>query len=354
MDKLRKPSQDFAFPTRILGGENRKFNFQWLQKFPWLAYSKLLDDAFCLSCVLFRSQGVLNGSELDRLMQSPLVNWSNACSQMTDHEQKSEVHKVSMLRMNEFKKAMENKMIPVYRALNVALKSHTESKRAKLVPIIKTVLFCGRQNVPLCGHRDDSAHYGNSDCRNFQTLLDFRVDSGDQILQKYFDTAPHDTTCCSKIIQKELITCEGEVITDEIIDEIKHSKFYAVMADEVQDCSNKEQMLSVVRYVDRNSKIQEKFIKFVLCDTDLTGEALSGKVKNCIADIGLDLKDCRGQCYDGARNMAGKCSGAVARILENNQLALYTHCASHRLNLCVAASCSLQNVRSIMDNVRVI
>ena len=126
------------------------------------------------------------------------------------------------------------------------------------------------------------------------------------------------------------------------------------MADEVQDCSNKEQMPLVTRYVGRDRKFQEKFVKFVLCDTGLTGEALSGKIKESIADLGLDLQDCRGQCYDGPGNMAGKCSGAAARILAENNLALYTHCASHRLNLCVAASSNLQNVRNMMDNVRVI
>ena len=214
----------------------------------------------CLSCVLFRSQGVLNGSKLDRLMQSPLVNWSNACSRMT-YEKKSEVHKISLLRMNEFKKAMESKTVPVNQALNTAVRSRIESNRKKLVPIIKTISFCGRQNIPLRGHRDDSAHYGNSDCGNFQSLWDFRVESGEMILQKHFETAPRNATYRSKTIQTELISCLGEVITGEIVNEIKDSKFYAIMADEVQDCSNKEQMPLVIRYVGRDRKIQEKFVK---------------------------------------------------------------------------------------------
>ena len=77
--------------------------------------------------------------------------------------------------------------------------------------------------------------------------------------------------------------------------------------------------------------------------------ALWEKIKENIADIGLDLQDCREKCYDGAGNMAGKCSGAVAQILKEN-----THCTSHRLNRCVAASCNLQNVKNMVDNVRVI
>ena len=55
--------------------------------------------------------------------------------------------------------------------------------------------------------------------------------------------------------------------------------------------------------------------------------------------MSLDIKDCRSQCYDGAANMRGKKSGVATYILRMKKLALYTHCASHKLNLCVAASC---------------
>ena len=66
------------------------------------------------------------------------------------------------------------------------------------------------------------------------------------------------------------------------------------------------------------------------------------------------MADCRGQCFDGAGNMARKCKGAAARISKDHTLAIYTHCASHRLNLCVAASCQLQSVKNMMNSVRVI
>ena len=49
----------------------------------------------------------------------------------------------------------------------------------------------------------------------------------------------------------------------------------------------------------------------------------------------LYIKKCRGQCYDGAGNMVLKYSSSASRKKEINDLALYTHCASHRLNLCV-------------------
>ena len=49
--------------------------------------------------------------------------------------------------------------------------------------------------------------------------------------------------------------------------------------------------------------------------------------------------------------MAGQYSGLAARILKINPLALYTHCASHRLNLCVVAACRIQYVENMMSSV---
>ena len=64
------------------------------------------------------------------------------------------------------------------------------------------------------------------------------------------------------------------------------------------------------------------------------------------------MDDCRGQGYDGAGNMAGKLSGVAARIQGTHEKAIYVHCNSHILNLCVVSCCSIPFVRDMMDNVR--
>ena len=66
------------------------------------------------------------------------------------------------------------------------------------------------------------------------------------------------------------------------------------------------------------------------------------------------MENCCGQGYDGAGNMAGKCNGAATRIQQEHPKALYAHCKSHLLNLCVASSCTLPLVRNMMSHVRVV
>ena len=63
--------------------------------------------------------------------------------------------------------------------------------------------------------------------------------------------------------------------------------------------------------------------------------------------MGLDLAYCRGQGYDGASNMSGKCIGAAKLIQNDNEKAVFVHCASHRLNLCVAKSCDIPSIRKL-------
>lgn len=88
---------------------------------------------------------------------------------------------------------------------------------------------------------------------------------------------------------------------------------------------------------------------FILCDTGVTGLALSEKILSWIADNGLDPGKPRGQCYDGAGNMSGRTSGVASRIVEQHPLAVHVHCASHALNLCVMSTTSISEVRNMWD-----
>ncbi len=87
-------------------------------------------------------------------------------------------------------------------------------------------------------------------------------------------------------IQNDLILCTGDWIRAQILEEVKVAKFFAICADEAADCSNKEQLPIVLRFVDMSNTVREEFVDFVLCDTGTTG-ALRG--------YGLDLNCLRGQ-----------------------------------------------------------
>ena len=75
INNVDKPEDSYNFP-KILG--KRGFCWSWLKEFPWLCYSKKLDGAFCLPCLLFSCRFPTKNGNLKKLSNEPYSHWSNA------------------------------------------------------------------------------------------------------------------------------------------------------------------------------------------------------------------------------------------------------------------------------------
>ena len=353
LERTWRPEANFSFPTTEQSGKKRKFNIIWLSKHPWLAYSKLLDGAFCKLCVLFGRPGSDKSSDrLVKLFNSPYNYWTGASHKLKMHEEKSRLHHDALLSCALFKEMMQNRALRIDQCMSSIIKQRVQSNRKKLLPIIETVVFCGRQNIPLRGHRDDARNMYDGNPGNFQGLLDFRVQAGDEILKEHFTNSPRNATYRSKTIQNELISCCGEIVRKKIVGDVRKANFFSILADGSTDCSNKEQMAFIVRFVDEKSEIREDFLGFFPCKEGVRGAQIATLLKDKAAELGLEMENCRGQGYDGAGNMAGKYIGAATLISKEYPAALYVHCAAHRLNLCVADACKVQTIKNMMSVVR--
>ena len=91
---------------------------------------------------------------------------------------------------------------------------------------------------------------------------------------------------------------------------------------------------------------------YIHCQLGLTGKDLYNGVISSLESFNLDIQNCRGQGYDGAGAVAGKVNGLAALFLKDNPKALYTHCASHRLNLAICSSYNIVSVRNLMSTVK--
>ena len=91
---------------------------------------------------------------------------------------------------------------------------------------------------------------------------------------------------------------------------------------------------------------------FLHCELGFSGKALAETVLSGIANLTLDIHNCRGHGYDGASPVSGYINGLSAQILRINEKTMYTHCHSHRLNLAVAASCNIQIVRNVLEQIK--
>ena len=348
-----KPHDSYNFPKN---GKGKKFQYKWFVSFAWLAYSANVDGAFCMYCVLFgATTGEHNASKLSQLFTTPYTNWNNAIANFTRHQTKSPVHLLAVPKFTSFRKIYINKKsVPVNVQMNEKDRTQIEENREKLRIILRAVLFCAKQNVALRAHRDDSKHYqldGNNP-GNFQELLHLICVTGNSLLENHLKNAPRNATYRSKTVQNELIQLSAQQLQKSIIKSVIDAKIYSIMADEASDISCKEQLSLVIRFVDTNSEIREEFLGFLHCGEGTSGEAISALILKELKRLGLDVMNCRAQAYDGAGNMSGKYNGCAARIMQVNKLAIYCHCQSHSLSLCVCYACKMPVVVNMMNKIR--
>lgn len=115
------------------------------------------------------------------------------------------------------------------------------------------------------------------------------------------------------------------------------------MMDATRDQSGKEQQALCLRYVDHDLVVHEDFSgPYEVSLT--TGENLAKVVKDVLLRLNLPITSLCGQAYDGAANMAGKYSGALAIIQREQPLAPNVHCAAHCMNLITQQACTASAV----------
>ena len=324
-------------------GSFRQFQPDWLRQYPWLHYSRHVDGVFCRACAFFGPDKV-GGQSAGQFVRKPFNTWAKKTQAMNSHSG-SEYHANSLARMSEFVKRYENPSQTIATQLNTQVQKTMEDNRKVIESLLQVVMLCGKQGLALRGHRDDNIVWTNegeieSDNRgNFIELVRYQAES-DEVLRHHLQSAPRNAIYTSKTIQNELVHIIGSRIRSDILREIEQAKFYTVIADEVSDVSNKEQLSIAIRYV-LNGTVHESFIDFAEVER-ITGEALASTILHCVQAWGLSLSNMRGQCYDGASNMSGAVAGCRSLIQQEAPMAVYFHCAAHRLNLAIVSACNVQ------------
>ena len=264
--------------------------------------------------------------------------------EVCDYHADREYHKAAVAACDNFVEWMSGRRESLAVQLQRGMRDTIQKNRQMLRSIVETIVLCGRQNIALHGHRDSGTDLevqgAPSNHGNFWALFNFRISAGDTHLKDHLQRAARNATYMytSPDIQNQLISILGDHICGTILGKVGSSLSYTVTADEVTDCSNKEQLSIVLRYIEpETSFIREDLVTFLECDSGTTGKALADQILGFITSH-LDPSKMCGQVDDGASNKSGKTNVTAARISSVYPPALYTHCASHSLNLAVVAS----------------
>ena len=116
------------------------------------------------------------------------------------------------------------------------------------------VLYCAEQGIALRGHDEGDA---SSNPGNYKSLLTKVISRHSSVVKSQLDDkrAPN---WLSPAFQNEIINFLAEELRQYIREESADAQYFTVMADETKDCSKKEQLSIIFRYVHK-SKVIEHF-----------------------------------------------------------------------------------------------
>lgn len=385
------PASNFIFPfsTHIKKGkaEKRYLRVNHFEKYSWLEYSNIKHGLFCKTCVLFLTSslgGMHKTQPLKTLVTEPLKKYAKLLGKdgALDVHNNTIYHKNAALQAIDFLTTYSEPSKEIINILHSKRNEEIQENRARLRPIIDSIVFLGRQNIPLRGHRDDGREmFGGQNesvinCGNFKEILKFRVDSGDHLLENHLRTSHSNATYISNVIQNEIIECCRQEILHVIMLEANEAKYYSVIFDETTDISNASQITLNIRYVFKD-QVLERFIGFIDChkyifdkekghlsdineedesvehsEPKITGELLGETVVNILKDFGFNLDTCVGIGTDGCSVMVSTARGAVQQIQKYAKNAIHCPCSNHALNLSISKSSTVQYVRNCIGVIK--
>lgn len=149
--------------------------------------------------------------------------------------------------------------------------------------LLKTTLFLAKQGLPFRGHdeKKDSSNKGN-----FIELLETFCD--DKIKLKMQSRYGHHT---SHEYQNDMINVIASYIRNIILNNMSNFGAFSILVDETKDMGKKEQMSFLIRFIDKNYKIQEKALgcyHIPKCDA----KSLSDTILKIVYENKLDINKC--------------------------------------------------------------
>jgi hypothetical protein len=174
---------------------------------------------------------------------------------------------------------------------------------------IAAVKWLTSQSCAFRGHDEtpDSMNRGN-----FLELRNLLAEFNPEIAEVIKD-AKYNAKYTSPKIQQEILGIYAFKIRKHILEEIGDSKF-SILVDETCDVAKREQMAIVLRFVDKDGILQERFFDLIHV-TSTKAATLKEVLSSKLSKHAFDVQNLCGQGYDGASNMRGEVNGLQALFL---------------------------------------
>ena len=123
-----------------------------------MSYSKAQSGALCRICVLFAPEfsGKGGHQRVDHFVTKPFSNYKDFHELCSSH-MKCKYHQTAKELASNFVKCYLNPVTDIVQQVDQSRSKLEDKARQILLPIAKTVLFCGRQGLPLRGHDESNS-----------------------------------------------------------------------------------------------------------------------------------------------------------------------------------------------------
>jgi hypothetical protein len=190
-------------------------------------------------------------------------------------------------------------------------KEKVERNRLRLKVSVAVVKWLAFQACAYRGH-DESAQSKNKG--NFLEMVDLLAEFNPEIAKVVGGNAPYNSKYTSPYIPKEILSIYACKIRKHIREEIGDYKF-SILVDETCDVAKREQMTLVLRFVDEDGILQERFFDLIHV-ANTRSLTLKDELSFVLTNHGFNIQNLRRQGYDGASNMRSELNGLQALFLQ--------------------------------------
>ncbi|XP_039805122.1 zinc finger MYM-type protein 1-like [Panicum virgatum] len=250
---LRGPTRQsvgFSFPRTWQSGEWRSFQRHWFDTYDWLEYNESKDAAFCFYCYLFFEPRKPDKWGSNVFAKVGIEKWKKTLEKFDKHGS-SYSHCNARLKCEDFM----NQRTSVTQKFEKHTKEEESRYKIRLSSSLNVARFLIMQGDAFRGHDESSSSLNKG---TFREMIDWYKDKVETVKDAY-DKGYKNCQMLSPNIQKDLTKACAEEVTAVIMDEIRGRRF-SVLIDESQDVSIKEQMAMVLRFVNDEGKVIERFL----------------------------------------------------------------------------------------------
>ncbi|KAL4637784.1 hypothetical protein ACB092_03G100900 [Castanea dentata] len=328
--------KDIKYPYKGPENHRRCFQSSWFKSHSnWLEYSPLTDSIYCLPCYLFCKKPTGRPGS-DAFTEKGFNNWKKGKDPNTPHKIAEKCCEDLLNYSGHIDKLVEKQT-----------STEIENNRLRLKTSIECAQWLAFQACAFRGHDEslDSKNRGN-----FIELIKRTSTFNENVARVVLENASRNAKYTSPTIQKEILHILASKVRNAIREEIGDAKF-CILFDEARDESKREQMAIILRFVDKEGFIKERFFHVVHV-RDTTALTLKNEICVVLSHYNLHIENIRGQGYDGASNMRGEWNGLQALFLKDCPYAYYVHCMAHRLQLAlVTVSRKVKDVHQFFDHL---